>query len=253
MAAGIPAFLFTGIATYLGNPEIIESIIHATFIFLFFGILLSLLGIGFIKYDHSIKWINVLQFFCIPIMGIIFGLGYIFLYQRIPLGGWRKLNQPPVTNFRFFPYNTPQISGNRLFIISESGLTYSYGCESFEECDWVQEEYHDSEEGLVGIPHATEETPYSLFPKGVVLERQISIAHVYDATLEVFFVRLADGSIYFRSAFTNAMMILFYLMVFPFAGLVSGISSSKTVFKLRHSPPKNERVSFLDGRSSNRL
>jgi hypothetical protein len=231
--AGLPPAIIIGVFNYLGDSDFSVAVLHAVLSYLFCSLLLAVSGVGFTHLDLSIKWIKVIQFFALIIIGVIISLGYIFIYQMLPLGGWLELEVPPERYFEFFPSDSHKNYGDKLFILGESGLTYSYSFVSEEQSNWVQEDYSKPKEGIISVPYSQAAKTRKLLPPGIILESQVNLAHVHDATLEVIFVRLTSGKIFYRHESILAMEIMLMLFTFPFGGLLSGVITSSFITKLR--------------------
>ena len=194
---------------------------------------LFLISIGFTRFDRKVWWVTILHFLLLPVAGIIIIGSYYILAQFAPIGQWIEIIAPPEQIDHFLPSADPTIFGHSLFVKGKSGTIYNYDCVTYEGCNWVQREYTPDKQDSDENSKTFLKNRLIPIPPGRIIESQHNFGQGPDFETGIMFIRLADGRIFYWTQFWSVYDTLFMLFGFSLTGLITGMSTSISVFFLR--------------------
>ena len=229
LIAGIGAF----IAQYSVSRDINASLLMGIIVFCLTGVVITLAGLWFTRFDRSRRGLTAFQFILLPLLGIALAVPTAAIAETLVTGEWQPMQPAPETATGFIADEHATIYGDNLFLQAASGSTYVYDCANAVECYWTQKEYAQVENPDTlpcEIKPAIEKTP--ALPGQAIDNLDSVVCHV-DGSEHTRFILLGDGGVYYWSnikSFNNSMLRLYG---FAFFGLLAGLVASAASLKMR--------------------
>lgn len=229
LIAGIGAF----IAQYSASADIGASLLMGVIVFCLSGVVLTLAGLWFTRYNRSRRGLTAFQFILLPLLGIALAIPAAAIAENLVTGKWQAMQPTPETATGFIADEHASIYGDNLFLQAASGSTYVYDCANAVDCTWTQKEYAPVENPDAlpcNIKPVIEKTP--ALPGQVLGSLDSVVCHI-DGTEHTRFILLDDGQVFYWSKIKsfNDSMLRFY--GFAFFGFVAGLVASIAALKMR--------------------
>ena len=229
LISGIGAF----VAQYSISADIGASLLMGVIVLCLSGVVLTLAGLWFTRFDRSRRGLTAFQFILVPLLGIALAVPAAAIAENLVTGDWQPMQPAPETASGFIADEHSSIYGDNLFLQAASGNSYVYDCVNAVDCSWTLKDSAPVENPDAlpcKIEPLIEKTPP--LPGQVVDSLDSVVCHI-DGAEHTRFILLDDGQVYywgFIKSFNNSMLRFYG---FAFFGLVTGMAASFASLKMR--------------------
>jgi len=227
--AAVGAFL----SQYLTSSDISSAILLAVVAILLSGGVIAFAGLWFSRRPRVKRIWTVLQFFLLPLLGIVLAIPTAAIAGDMVTGEWQALEPAPEAATGFIAPEHVKYYAEELYLQAASGNTYVYDCVNAVDCTWTLRNYAPVEDPEALPCEAVPEIDKTPALPGPVTAFLDSAVCQVDGVEYTRFILLEDGRIFEWSetqSFNDFMLLTYGLTFF---GLLAGLAASIAALKLR--------------------
>jgi hypothetical protein len=232
LASGIPFGLIVGLASSgLFFESITSSIIIGILAFIIFGLVQATIASLFSRSVH----VSGCSFFILAgilcLVGLLSGVLSFWVMSIIPQGQWYQLDSPPEKAVEIIDNSASNHWNGNIYVRTISNKILFYDCSIGTSCQWVEVNSIPTESGEdKGFPTYAPCFWVRYYPTPSIPGKVVSSQKYYvvggEATEQLNYVLLEDGSIWEWVRVSNGLVTLVFPPLLGFIGMLIGFFSS---------------------------